>query len=110
MPRRADDRVKLLHGPYRASRLRVGDRATSLFRDCLVVVTGWTDGLTSWPRGLPLGERGHPSILVNEELARAVRLESAPPSATGGGCVTAWSTAGGRRLASRGRTTAAPGG
>jgi hypothetical protein len=40
MPRRADDRVKLLHGPYRAPRLRVRDRATCLFRDCLVVVTG----------------------------------------------------------------------
>jgi hypothetical protein len=78
MPRRAaDDRVKLLHGPYRAPRLRVGDWAICLFRDCLVVVTGWTDGRISWPRALPVGERGHPSILVNEELARAVRLESA---------------------------------
>jgi hypothetical protein len=50
MPRRAvDDRLKLLHGPYRAPRLRVGDRATCLFRDCLVVVTGWTDAPISWP-------------------------------------------------------------
>jgi hypothetical protein len=35
MPRRADDdRVKLLHGPYRAPRL---------VRDCAPVVTGRTD-------------------------------------------------------------------
>jgi hypothetical protein len=77
MPRRADDRVKLLHGPYPAPRLKVGDRADCLFRDCLVVVTGWTDGIISWPRGRPVGERGHPSMLVDEELARAIRLESA---------------------------------
>jgi hypothetical protein len=77
MPRRADDRVKLLHGPYRAPRLKVGDRADCLYRDCLVVVTGWTDAPISWPRGLPLGRVGHPSIVVNEELARAIRLESA---------------------------------
>jgi hypothetical protein len=78
MPRRtANDRVKLLHGPYRAPRLHVGDRALCLFRDCLVVVTSWTDAPISWPRALPVGERGHPSILVDDELARAVRLESA---------------------------------
>jgi hypothetical protein len=77
MPRRIDDRVKLLHGPYRAPRLHVGDRATCLYKDCDVVVTGWTDARISWPRCLPVGERGHPSLLVNEELARAVRLESA---------------------------------
>jgi hypothetical protein len=78
MPRRcADDRVKLLHGPYRAPRLHVGERATCLYRDCDVVVTAWTDALISWPRALPVGERGHPSILVDDELARAVRLESA---------------------------------
>jgi hypothetical protein len=45
--------VKLLFGPYLAPRLRVGDRATCLFRDCLVVVTGWTDAPTSWPRCRP---------------------------------------------------------
>jgi hypothetical protein len=78
MPRRTiDDRVKLLHGPYRAPRLRVGARAMCLYRDCLVVVTSWTDGLISWPRGLPVGRMGHPSIVVTEELARAIRVESA---------------------------------
>jgi hypothetical protein len=56
MPRRAaDDRVRLLHGPYRAPKLHVGDRAQCLFRDCLVQVTAWTDARISWPRALPVG-------------------------------------------------------
>jgi hypothetical protein len=79
MPRRgADDRVRLLHGPYRAPRLRKGDRATCLFKDCDVVVTGWTDARISWPRCRPVDvPRTHPSLLVDDELARAVRQESA---------------------------------
>jgi hypothetical protein len=74
---KATDRTKLLFGPYRPPRLRRGDRATCLFKDCDVVVTGWTDARISWPRCLPLGTKGHPSLLVDEELARAVRHESA---------------------------------
>jgi hypothetical protein len=79
MPRRgADDRVRLLHGPYRPPRLRRGDRATCLFRDCDVIVTGWTDARISWPRCRPVDvPRSHPSLLVDDELARAVRQESA---------------------------------
>ena len=50
MPRRVDDRLRLLHGPYQPPRLRVGDRATCLFRDCDVIVTSWTDAPISWPR------------------------------------------------------------
>jgi hypothetical protein len=73
-----NDRVRLLHGPYRAPRLHVRDRATCHYRDCLVVVTAWTDAPISWPRALPVGERGHPSLVVNEELARAIRSESSP--------------------------------
>jgi hypothetical protein len=43
-----------------------------------VVVTGWTDPRTSWPRCRPLDvPRSHPSLLVDEELARAIRHESA---------------------------------
>jgi hypothetical protein len=71
------DRVKLLFGPYRPPRLRRGDRAACLFKDCDVVVTGWTDARIAWPRCLPLGTKGHPSLLVDEELARAIRHESA---------------------------------
>jgi hypothetical protein len=39
MARAANDRVKLLHGPCKTPRLRRGDRAFCLFRDCDVVVT-----------------------------------------------------------------------
>jgi hypothetical protein len=71
------DRTRLLFGPYKAPRLRRGDRATCLYRDCAVVVTGCTDARISWPRALPVGTKGHPSLLVEEELARAIRHESA---------------------------------
>ena len=78
MARTVDDRVRLLHGPYKAPRLRRGDRAFCLFRDCDVVVTGWTDARISWPRCRPVDvPRSHPSLLVDEELARAIRHESA---------------------------------
>jgi hypothetical protein len=75
---RASDRTRLLGGPYRAPRLRKGDRATCLFRDCDVIVTGWTDARISWPRSRPLDvPRSHPSLLVDDELARAIRQGSA---------------------------------
>jgi hypothetical protein len=34
------DRYKLLFGPYQVPALKRSDRATCLFRDCDVVVTG----------------------------------------------------------------------
>jgi hypothetical protein len=70
-------RAKLLFSLYRPPRLRRGDPAACLYRDCDVTITGWTDARISWPRGLPVGAKGHPSLLVDEELARAVRHESA---------------------------------
>jgi hypothetical protein len=46
--------------------------------DTDVVITGWTDARISWPRCRPLDRpRGHPSLLVNETLAGAIRHESA---------------------------------
>jgi hypothetical protein len=42
-----------------------------------VVVTGWSEGRISWPRCRALGVRGGSGLLVDEELARAVRSESA---------------------------------
>src|SRR5262245_46680800 len=72
------DKVKLLFGPYHPPALRRGDRATCLFRDCDVVVTGWSDALISWPRCRALESCGGGSgLLVDEELARAIRHESA---------------------------------
>jgi hypothetical protein len=72
------ERTKLLFGPYRPPRLRKGDRAACLFKDCDVVVTGWTDARISWPRCRPLDvPRSHPSLLVDDELARAIQHESA---------------------------------
>src|SRR5262249_29899305 len=37
----------------------------------------WTDARLSWPRCRPLEGRCHPWLLVEEELARAIRHESA---------------------------------
>jgi hypothetical protein len=72
------DRVQLLHGPYRAPALRKGDRTTCLLRNCTVVVTSWTDARISWPRCRALdGTGGGSGILLDEELAHAVRCESA---------------------------------
>jgi hypothetical protein len=72
------DRIKLVFGPYKAPALRRGDRAMCLVRDCPVVVSSWTDARIPWPRCRALDGGGAGSgLLVNEELARAVRTESA---------------------------------
>jgi len=67
-----------LHGPYRAPALKKGDRGTCLFRDADVIVTSWTGARIPWPRCRLLeGKGGGSGLLVDEELARAVRCESA---------------------------------
>lgn len=78
MPRAIPDRVKLLHDPYHPPRLRRGDRAFCLLKDSDVIVKGWTAARISWPKCRPVDvPLGQPSILVDEELARAIRQESA---------------------------------
>ena len=68
---------QLFHGPYHAPALRRGDWATCLFRDGDVIVTGWSDARIPWPRCRRPGSHGGGSgLLVDEELARAIRLES----------------------------------
>jgi hypothetical protein len=71
------DKVQLLFGPYRAAALRRGDRAFCLARDCDVVITSWTAARISWPRCRSLEKHGGSGVLLDEELARAVRHESA---------------------------------
>jgi|SRR5262245_29748845 len=72
-----DDHVRLLHGPYTAPPLHRRDRASCLFRGGEVVITGWSDAPIPWPRCRVLGGHGGGSgLLVDEELARAVRCES----------------------------------
>jgi hypothetical protein len=74
--RRTDpEKVKLLHGPYRTPRLRRGDRTSCLYRDKDVTITGLSAGHIPWPLCKPAG-RAYPGLLVEEELARAIRCES----------------------------------
>jgi hypothetical protein len=69
---------RLLAGPYTPPALRRGDRTTCLYRDADVVITSWTSAPIPWPRCCRPGTHGGGSgLLLNEELARAVRSESA---------------------------------
>jgi hypothetical protein len=74
--RPADPRLWLLDS-YTAPRLAVGDRTFCLLRDQDVVITSWTDAQISWPRCRALHHRGGSGLLLDDELARAVRNESA---------------------------------
>jgi hypothetical protein len=76
MPHRVPNKFRLLHGPYEPPPLRKGDRVTCLYRDA-VVVTSWSGGRIPWPRCRALSVRGGSGLLVCEELAQAVRTESA---------------------------------
>jgi hypothetical protein len=69
---------RLLAGPYPPPSLRRGDRTFCLYRDADVTVTSWTSAPIPWPRCCRPGTHGGGSgLLVTEELARAVRTESA---------------------------------
>ncbi len=74
---RIPDKCRLLHGPYHAPPLARGDRATCLLRDGDVVITGWTSAHIPWPRCQAVGVKGGSGVLLDEELARAVRTEAA---------------------------------
>src|SRR6187200_863296 len=71
------DKTKLLFGPYAAPSLHVGDTATCLLRGGDVVITRWTAARIPWPRCRAIGNRGGSGLLLDEELARAARHESA---------------------------------
>ena len=74
---RQHERVKLLAGPYRPPAVQVGDVTSCLYWDRDVVITGWSEGRIPWPMCKPLEGYGRPRILVDDELARAIRTESA---------------------------------
>src|SRR5437660_1750666 len=72
-----EDHVRLLYGPYPHPPLKVGDRSTCLYRDALVVVYDWSLARIPWPLCYHAGTRAAgKGLLVDEEMARAVRLES----------------------------------
>jgi hypothetical protein len=72
------DHVKLLYGPYTTPALKVGDRTFCLYRDDEVVIYDWSLGRMPWPLCYHVGTRAcGKGILVDEELGRAIRMESA---------------------------------
>jgi hypothetical protein len=73
------NRVRLLFGPYKPPKLQRGRRATCLYRDADVVITGWSAGRIQWPRCRTLDDHGGggSGLLVDEGLAYAIRHESA---------------------------------
>jgi hypothetical protein len=75
MPR-IPDKCRLLHGSYHAPALSRGDRVTCHLRGT-VVITTWTDARISWPRCRPLESKGGSGVLLDDEMARAVRTEAA---------------------------------
>jgi hypothetical protein len=70
------DKCRLLHCPYQAPALRVGDRADCLMRGT-VDITSWTDARISGPRCRRAEGKSYPSLLLDTELGRAVRTEAA---------------------------------
>src|SRR5262249_34501334 len=53
------------------------DRAMCLYRDAEVVIYDWSMAPIPWPICYPVGTRASGKrLLVDEELARAIRLES----------------------------------
>jgi hypothetical protein len=67
--------AQLLHGPYTSQPVAKGDRVDCLLRGD-AIVTSWSDGRIPWPKCRRVGERGGHGLLLDDELARAVRSES----------------------------------
>lgn len=67
----------LIGGPYSPPAVRRGDRVMCLYRDGDAIVTTWTDAPIPWPRCRAVGSGSGSGLLMSEELARAVRTESA---------------------------------
>jgi hypothetical protein len=72
------DKAKLLFAPYQPPALKVGDRVFCLYRDAEAVVYDWSLAPIPWPLCYQAGNRGSgKGLLVDDELARAIRHESA---------------------------------
>jgi hypothetical protein len=68
---------RLLFGPYQPPALKPGDRAFCRVKGCEVIITSWTNASIPWPRCRTEDSYGGSGILVEDELARALRHESA---------------------------------
>lgn len=71
------DKIKLLHGPYRMPRCRVGSKLTCEIRGD-VKVTRISDARIPWPMTHGRKQKGgHPALIVCGDLAKAIKRESA---------------------------------
>jgi hypothetical protein len=72
------DKTALLFGPYRPPPLQVGERHWCLLRRAEVVVYDWSLAPTPWPLCYHAETRARgKGLLIEDELARAIRHESA---------------------------------
>ena len=69
------DRVKLLFGPYRTPRCKMGGSLRCVMRE-RVKVAGLTDARIPWPYVPQPGGNGHRSLILCGDLVKAVRRES----------------------------------
>ena len=67
-------RVRLLAGPYRVPRARIGRMITCRFYG-RCKVCGWSDGRIPWPK-IRVGHGGNGAYVMTPELVRALRTES----------------------------------
>jgi hypothetical protein len=67
-----EQRTKPLFGPYHPSAVGIGDVVHCLYRDDELVVVDWTLAPIPWPLCRRRGFGGIGSLLIDDELARAV--------------------------------------